>query len=54
MIRIMHATEEKFRNIIEDFGRLQLDGTDSTQVTVVFSAEEDTNVRFVLEGLEVC
>ena len=45
-----HATEE-IGILLEDFGRLQLDGTDSdsSDAGSFVAAEEDTNVRFVLE-----
>ena len=45
-----HATEE-VGILLEDFGRLQLDGTDSdsSDAGSFVAAEEDTNVRFVLE-----
>ena len=45
-----HATEE-VGILLEDFGRLLLDGTDSdsSDAGSFVAAEEDTNVRFVLE-----
>ena len=45
-----HATEE-IGILLEDFGRLQLDGTDtdSSDAGSFVAAEEDTNVRFILE-----
>ena len=45
-----HATEE-VGILLEDFGRLQLDGTDSdsSDAGSFVAAEENTNVRFVLE-----
>ena len=45
-----HATEE-IGILLEDFGRLQLDGTDSdsSDAGSFVAAEEDTNVKFVLE-----
>ena len=45
-----NATEE-VGILLEDFGRLQLDGTDSdsSDAGSFVAAEEDTNVRFVLE-----
>ena len=43
-----HATEE-VGILLEDFGRLQLDGTDLTHDAGSFVAEEEVNVRFILE-----